>query len=371
MRCIDAAGFFESAPDAMVVVDRKGRIVLANTQAEKMFGYGREELVGEPVEKLMPERFRKGHLGQRSRYSVTSHTRPMGAGLELFGQRRDGHEFPVEISLAPLETADGTLISSAIRDVTDVKRARELNTAPAIVRMTGTDNLCVFLNQSWLAFSGRTEEEELGKGWGSGIHPEDLNRCLETYSAQFDARSEFTLEYRLRRHDGDYRWIIDRAAPRFDSEGKFLGYIDSCLDIHDRKLSELALQEQLKFETVLAGLLTTFIDLPPARLDGQILEAQKRICETLGLDRSTLGHATAEGGDFIITHSWAAEGFDVGGRFSKQEFPWVMRMLLDGQSLSFTRVGDMPEEAAKDKETMGQNGLKSFVAFPLAVREKC
>jgi transcriptional regulator with GAF, ATPase, and Fis domain len=138
--------------------------------------------------------------------------------------------------------------------------------------------------------------------------------------------------------------------------------------MHDRKLSELALQEQLKFETVLAGLLTTFIDIPPARLDGQIIEAQKRICETLGLDCSTLGHATAEGDDSIVTHSWAVEGFNVGRRFSKQEFPWVMRMLLDGQSLSFTRVGDMPEEAAKDKETMGQNGLKSFVAFPLAVR---
>ena len=96
--------------------------------------------------------------------------------------------------------------------------------------------------------------------------------------------------------------------PRFDSEGRFLGYIDSCFDIHDRKLSEQALEEQLKFETVLAGLLTTFINLPPSELDVQIVEAQKRICETLGLDRSTLAQVTVEGDDLIITHSWAADG---------------------------------------------------------------
>ena len=313
LRTVDAACLIESAPDAMALVDRHGRIALVNTQTEELFGYGREELVGEPIEKLMPERFRNGHFAHRSRYSMTPHTRPMGAGLDLFGLHRDGHEFPIDISLAPLEIADGVLISTAIRDVTDLKRTKELSMAPGLIRMSGTDKLCAFFNQSWLAFAGRTLEEELGKGWTSGIHPEDLDRCLETYSTEFDARSEFTLEYRLRRHDGDYRWIIDRAVPRFDSDGGFLGYIDSCLDITDRKLSEQALAEQLKFETMLGGLLTTFISLPPSQLDGQIIEAQKRICETLGLDRSTLALLPVEGDDLIITHSWVAEGFNVAG----------------------------------------------------------
>ena len=148
----------------MLLIDRHGRIALLNTQTEKMFGYGREHLLGEPVEKLMPERFRKGHVEHRSRYGVTPHTRPMGAGLELFGQHRDGHEFPIEISLAPLQTADGVLISTAIRDVTHLKRAKELNTAPTSVRMTTTDKLCVFFNQRWLAFAGRTFEGETGEG---------------------------------------------------------------------------------------------------------------------------------------------------------------------------------------------------------------
>ena len=367
LRSIDAGWFFESAPDAMVLVDRHGRIALANTQTEKMFGYGREELVGEPVEKLMPERFRNGHLAHRAQYSATPHTRPMGAGLELFGLHRDGHEFPIEISLAPLETEDEVLISTAIRDVTDLKRTKELSTAPGLIRMSGPDGSCTFFNQSWLAFAGPAVEEELGKGWISRIHPDDLNRCLETYSAQFDARSGFTLEYRLRRHDGDYRWIIDRAVPRFDSEGRFLGYIDSCFDIHDRKLSEQALAEQLKLEIVLVGLLTKFIGLAPGQVDAQIVEAQRGICETLGLDRSSLAQLPVEGDDLIISHSWAAEGFKAGRRLSKRDLPWVARMLLDGQIVKFARLDDLPEEAAKDRETLRQNGLKSHVSFPLSV----
>jgi PAS domain-containing protein len=108
--------------------------------------------------------------------------------------------------------------------------------------------------------------------------------------------------------------------------------IRSCHDITERKLSELALQEQLKFETVLAGLLTTFINLPPTQLDGQIIEAQKRICETLGLDRSTLGQATAEGDNLIITHSWAAEGFKVGRRLN-----WPRSRILSGCSRLYSR----------------------------------
>ncbi|MGA7410372.1 MAG: sigma 54-interacting transcriptional regulator [Bryobacteraceae bacterium] len=362
---VDAATFFEVAPDAMVLVDRHGRIALLNGQTEKMFGYGREELIGESVEKLMPERFRSGHVAHRSQYSANPHTRPMGAGLELIGQRRDGQEFPIEISLAPLETENGVLVSTAIRDITELKRTEELSSAPGLVRMTGTDGLCNFFNQRWVAFAGRTVEEELGKGWTSRVHPVDLNRCLETCSAGFDARSEFSLEYRLRQHDGHYRWVVDRGVPRFEPGGKFLGYIHSCYDITERKLSELALEEQLKFETVMAGLLTTFINLPPTQLDGQIVEALKRICETLGLDRSMLAQLPIEGDDLIVTHSWAAEGFNVAGPLSRRQLPWIVRTMMSGRPIRIARIDDLPDEAAIDKVTLLQSGLKSSVVFPL------
>ena len=118
------------------------------------------------------------------------------------------------------------------------------NTAPVMIWMSGTDKLCAFFNSGWLDFTGRTLEQELGDGWTEGLHPDDFDKSLEIYANAFDARQQFTMEYRLRKFDGEYYWVLDHGVPRFESDGTFLGYIGTATDITERKRTEAELRRQ-------------------------------------------------------------------------------------------------------------------------------
>jgi PAS domain S-box-containing protein len=135
---------------------------------------------------------------------------------------------------------DLKLLTSAMREGEERFRL-VANAAPVLIWMSGPDKLCNYFNQPWLEFTGRPIELELGNGWAEGVHPEDLERCLDTSTKAFDGRESFKVEYRLRRHDREYRWLLGTAVPRFNRDGSFAGYIGSCIDITERKRGEEAL----------------------------------------------------------------------------------------------------------------------------------
>ncbi|HEY6241994.1 MAG TPA: PAS domain S-box protein [Burkholderiales bacterium] len=129
-------------------------------------------------------------------------------------------------------------VSNAHLQETEQRFRATADAAPVMIWMAGTDKLCTYFNKTWLAFTGRTINQELGSGWTEGVHPADLDRCFRIYSEAFDARRNFAMEYRLRRHDGEYRAILDSGAPRVETDGTFLGYIGSCFDVTDLKRAE-------------------------------------------------------------------------------------------------------------------------------------
>ena len=139
------------------------------------------------------------------------------------------------------------------------------DTAPVKIWMSDTTKHCTWVNKKWLELTGRPMDQELGNGWSERMHPDDFERCQSIYGDSFDARVPFSMEYRLRRHDGEYRWLLDHGVPRFKAEGDFVGYIGSCVDITDRKLGEAQLIESEKRFRMLADNISQFAWMVDAR----------------------------------------------------------------------------------------------------------
>jgi PAS domain S-box-containing protein len=220
-------------------------------QWRRLFGFAKSEpvSVGQLLQLVHPEdreRMKQTvqdmieHGGGGDHESEYRITRPDGSthwiagygGVELDERGKPAFARGVSRDITKRKIAEDSLRESEERFRTVA------NAAPVMIWMSGTDKLCNFFNKGWLDFTGRSLEQELGNGWAEGVHAEDRHRCLAVYERAFDAREPFMMEYRLRRNDGEHRWVLDSGTPRFASDGAFLGYIGSCFDITERKLAE-------------------------------------------------------------------------------------------------------------------------------------
>jgi PAS domain S-box-containing protein len=245
--------FFEKAPIGLAFWDTQLRFVKLNQALAETNGIPAEGHLGKNISELLPGLSPEVPDLLRRVMETGESIR----SLEVAGQTpaASGRARWWSASYYPIRIGDATVgVGGVVEEITERKRVeRELreseerfrtmaDSAPVLIWMAGAARNFTFFNKPWLEFTGTTLEEEIRGSWARRVHPDDLARCLETYSESDNARREFHMEYRLLRHDGQYRWVIDHGVPRFTPAGEFAGYIGSCIDITDRKESEDALR---------------------------------------------------------------------------------------------------------------------------------
>jgi PAS domain S-box-containing protein len=247
------AAIVESSDDAIIGQDLDGIIIDWNKGAERLYGYSADEIIGKSISFLAsPDRAHEfaAIMEQIEHGDSVNH-------FETIGQNKDGIRIEVSLTVSPIFDTDGRIVgaSAIARDISEQKhqvailRESEMrfrlmaDSAPALIWMSGTDKLCSYFNKTWLDFTGRSLDQEMGNGWAEGVHRDDVQRCLDVYTQAFDRQVEFRMEYRLRRHDGEYRWIFDVGVPRFNADHSFVGYIGSCVDMTERRRAEKTVRE--------------------------------------------------------------------------------------------------------------------------------
>lgn len=233
----------ETTPDCVALVAPDGVLLHINPAGLTSLGAENEGAVlGRNLYEIVAPEFRERFREFNERICRGERGSLEFAVIGLNGARRH-----LESHAAPLSTGGATVQLAVIRDITErvpaeralresEQRLRAVTEAsPVMIWMSGTDRLCNYFSRSWLDFAGRTMDQEVGNGWAENVHPDDFDRCLQTYVSSFDARRPFQMEYRMRHHSGQYRWILDRGVPRYTPDGAFEGYLGGCLDIQEQK----------------------------------------------------------------------------------------------------------------------------------------
>ncbi|MCX6269096.1 MAG: PAS domain-containing protein [Bacteroidetes bacterium] len=259
--CDKYISLYDHAPSGHFTLSRSGDIIELNLAGALMLGKVRSQLINKDLlrfvsrdSKAVYELFLENSFKNKTKESCELKLKTSGK-QSLFVQLSGvATEIGMQCMVTAVNITDRKLAEDKMKE-SEVQYRNLANSGSALIWTSGTDKLCNYFNEPWLKFTGRTLEQEIGNGWTEGLHPDDFDKCLETYLSAFAKHEPFEMEYRLRHSSGEYRWIVDLGTPNFNSTGKFLGYIGHCFDISERKKTELALYEsEEKYRTDLTFL---------------------------------------------------------------------------------------------------------------------
>ncbi|HEX8272178.1 MAG TPA: ATP-binding protein [Longimicrobiaceae bacterium] len=371
----------------VVVLDERGVVTLANPAAQRMLrlpGGG----AGQPYAAL-PHR-RLGLDGGPLPPEQHPVARVLREGAPVHGsvyrlEYADGGSAVVRVNATPMPGADGRPagVVASFDDVTEEQRALDTvresearfrtlaDSAPVMVWMAGTDGLCSFFNRPWLEFTGRSLEQEVGNGWAEGVHPDDLERCLDVYTSSFRERRPFRMDYRLRSADGEFRWVMDSAVPLYTPAGEFSGFIGSCMDVHDRRVEEErerfllgvggVLGASLEHERTLAELARLLVPALAdyASVDMVTPEGEIRRVETAHVDPAL---------ERVLRDVWERWPYRAGERAGVPEVVRTRRPMLLPE-IDPAEVAAFARDA-EHLELLRRLGPRSYLCVPLVTRDR-
>lgn len=252
----DYQAIFNATPDALIISNAEGKIILANQQVQNLLGYCAKELIGMPIDFLVPPDKRGDHPQKREEFAEKKHRyNEMGVGRSVQALKKDGSLVSVEINLSAIKTKHGIIFASALRDMTQRQKMeialreseecfrRVANTSPIMIWLTDAKGNPTFVNEAWLDFTGVTAKNALTyETWLQTIHIDDRKNAFADFYQDPDSKSPITTEYRLKNAEGVWRWVLDKSVPFHNQEGVFCGYIGSAIDITERKQEEAQLR---------------------------------------------------------------------------------------------------------------------------------
>ena len=376
----------ENTPDQIIRYDRNFRRAYVNPAVAKAYGLPAEALIGKPIGSVIEDAgldVKEDELTQLRQKIANVFDSGQSCEYELNWPLPKGRTY-FSVRLFPELDLNGSVVNvlGISQDITERKQAEDalrrsedhlrlvIDTIPTIAWSLRPDGVLDYLNQRWLDYTGLSLQEAIEEPTRT-VHPKDLPRAMEKWLVVKHTSEAYEDEMRLQRADGEYRWFLVRIAPLLDEQGNLLKRYGVAIDITERKQAEEALDERLRFETLVTELSAAFASLSPNEVDREIDKWLQTLAEFLGVDRASFLQFGDDWTMLYRTHSYTVPGIEplppppIG---LKDQFPWITDQLRRGIIVKWSRIpGDMPEEAVKEKAYAAELGVKSGVNIPVLV----